>query len=231
MHRTNPPTTKLPDYLKVDFHTHTIFSPDSLTTPEKLIAAARRIGLDRVVVTDHNTIAGALRCKELDPERIIIGEEIETPDGEILAAYLTEEIPAGLPPREAIARLRGQGAFVSISHPFDTQRKGGWNIPALIELIPQIDAIETFNARCMRPKFNFEAQGFARQHNLPGTYGSDAHTPLELGRGSLLLPPFHDAETLKAALPAAVAPRIVLSTPLIHLTSRWAVWRKILRGK
>jgi hypothetical protein len=231
MHRTNYPTTKPPNYLKVDFHIHTIYSPDSLTTPEKLIAAARRKGLDRVVITDHNTIAGALRCKELDPERIIVGEEIETPDGEILAAYMTEEIPAGLPPRAVIARLRAQGAFISISHPFDTQRKGGWNIPVLIDLLPEIDAIETFNARCMRPKFNFEAQGFARQYNLPGTYGSDAHTPFELGRGALLLPPFHDAETLKTALQTAVAPRIILSSPLIHITSRWAVWHKALRSQ
>jgi predicted metal-dependent phosphoesterase TrpH len=56
----------------VDFHTHTSASKDSLTSPERLIRLARRHGLDRVVVTDHNTIAGALAAHVLDPELVIL---------------------------------------------------------------------------------------------------------------------------------------------------------------
>ena len=55
------------DYLRVDFHTHTNASPDSLLKPETLVKTAHRKGINRVVVTDHNKLEGALRAKELDP--------------------------------------------------------------------------------------------------------------------------------------------------------------------
>jgi len=220
-----------PSLLRTDFHTHTIFSKDSLTTPEKLIAACKRKGIDRVVVSDHNTIAGALRCKELDPERVIIGEEIMTTKGEILAAYVSEEVPAGLSPLETIERLRAQNAFISVSHPCDALRKGSWGYDALSEIIPYVDAIETFNARCMTPQSNWQAEEIARQNNLPGTHGSDGHTAFEIGRGTLLLPSFDDAESLKQALKNAVSPRLTLSSPFVHFTSRYAVWRKRINSR
>jgi len=221
--------SKYSGYLRVDFHTHTIYSKDSLTTPTKLVRAAQRKGIDRVVITDHNRIEGAIRAKEIAPQTIIVGEEIETTEGEILAIFVRDEIPPGLPPYDVIQQLREQGAFVSISHPFDPMRKGGWNVDALVEILPFIDAIETFNARCMRPAFNWRAEAFAKDHKLLGTHGSDAHTAFELGRGSLLLPHFDDTLSLKAALKDAISPRLILSAPWIHFTSRYAVWVKKIK--
>jgi predicted metal-dependent phosphoesterase TrpH len=52
--------------LRVEFHCHTILSKDSLTRPRDLVDACRRKGIDRVVVTDHNTIAGAQAAQALD---------------------------------------------------------------------------------------------------------------------------------------------------------------------
>jgi predicted metal-dependent phosphoesterase TrpH len=215
-----------PGTLRVDFHTHTIFSSDSLTLPEKLVKVARRKMIDRVVITDHNQIEGAFRAQEIDPELIIVGSEIETSGGEILAAYMTEAIPRGLPPLEVITRLREQNAFISISHPFDPTRKGGWQVQALVDILPYIDAIETFNSRCMLPHYNWKAEKFAHDHHLLGTHGSDAHAAFEIGRGSLLLPPFSDAASLKASLVQAISPRLTLSPPWIHLTSRFATMKK-----
>ena len=100
--------------LRVEFHCHTDASSDSLTRPADLVAAARRKDLDRLVVTDHNTISGALAAQALDPELIIVGEEIMTTQGEILAAFITEEIPPYLSPAETIQRLKDQGAFISV---------------------------------------------------------------------------------------------------------------------
>jgi len=218
------------NYLLVDFHTHTDFSTDSLTSPGKLIATARRKGIDRIVVTDHNEIEGAFRAKDIDPERIIIGSEIETTHGEILAAFMKEAVPSGLPPIEAISRLRDQNAFISISHPFDPTRKGGWRVDALEEIVHLIDAIETFNARCFLPRYNWIAEEFAKKHDLLGTHGSDAHAAFEIGRGSLLIPQFSDSNSLKCNLPQAVSPRLTLSSPFVHLTSRYATWVKKLRS-
>jgi len=211
--------------MRVEFHCHTVFSKDSLTSPEQLVATARRRGIDRVVVTDHNTIAGALAAQAIDPERVIVGEEIMTTEGELLAAFVQEEVPPGLSPEETIAPLRAQGAFISVSHPFDRMRSGHWTVESLRRILPLVDAIETFNARCMWPGFNRQAQRFAQAYGVPGTVGSDAHAVFELGRATLDLPPFHDAATLRAALPQARA-RLRLSAPWVHFTSRWAVWVK-----
>ncbi len=109
---------------RVEFHCHSRYSPDSLSSARGLIDAARDRGIDRLVITDHNTIRGALAAKALDPERIIVGEEILTQRGELLAAFVSEEVPAMLDPQEAIQRLRQQGAFISVSHPFDRARSG-----------------------------------------------------------------------------------------------------------
>ena len=154
-----------------------------------------------------------------------------TKGGELLAAYVQEEVPPGLPPAEAIRRLRAQGAFISVSHPFDRTRKGSWQLPALLEIAPLVDALETFNARCISPRSNLLAQEFAIQHGLSGTAGSDAHTAFELGRATMLLPEFDDAASLRIALPQARF-SVRLSSPLVHFTSRYAVWYKqVLVGK
>ena len=149
--------------IRVEFHCHTVFSEDSLTSPQKLVDTCRRKGIDRVVVTDHNTIAGARAAQELDPGLVIVGEEILTTKGEILAAFVTEEIPPFLSPQETIRKLKDQGAFISVSHPFDRLRKGGWQEDDLFEIIPDVDAIEVYNSRCMNPKFNWAAKAFAER--------------------------------------------------------------------
>lgn len=215
--------------LRVEFHCHTVYSKDSLTSPERLLEVCRRVGIDRVVVTDHNTIAGAVYAQAIDPDRVIVGEEIMTQAGEILAFFVQEEVPAGLRPAEAIARLREQDAFISLSHPFDRLRSGHWRLPDLMEVAPLVDAIETFNARCLWPGFNKAAQDFARQHGLPGTAGSDAHAAFEVGKATLVLPPFQDAGSLKEALGSAQQ-RLKLSAPWVHLASRYAVWQKRRKG-
>jgi len=218
---------------RIEFHCHTIFSKDSLTKPRDLLAACRRKGIDRVVVTDHNTIAGARAAQSLDPERVIVGEEIMTTRGEVLAAFVSEEIPKGLTPQETIRRLKDQGAFISVSHPFDTMRKGGWKEPDLLEILPDVDAIEVYNSRCMNPRFNREARQFAEKHNLAGTVGSDAHVTFELGRSLMLLEPFEGPEELRKIIRTGT-PKDRWSPPWVHFTSRYAtLYKKVtqaLRG-
>jgi predicted metal-dependent phosphoesterase TrpH len=211
--------------ISVDFHSHTRLSKDSLTTPDRLVATARHKKLDRVVVTDHNSIRGALAAYALDPERIIVGEEIMTTKGEILAAFVIEEIPRGLSPRETIQRLRAQDAFISVSHPFDSWRNGAWRLEDLLEISPLVDAIEIFNARCSSPSDNQRAKEFAHQHHLPGTAGSDAHAAFELGKARLVLPQFTGpAELRNVILDGKVAGG--LSPFWVHFASLYARWRK-----
>jgi predicted metal-dependent phosphoesterase TrpH len=220
----------LPDFCLVEFHCHTNASKDSLTRPEKLISEARRKGIGKLIITDHNTIGGALVAKEFDPEFVIIGEEIMTTQGEILAAFVSEEIPAGLLPMNVINRLRRQGAFISVSHPFDIMRSGGWKEADLLEILPHVDAIEIFNSRCMKKVFNDEARKFAERHNIPGTVGSDAHAAFEVGRSVLKLEPFNGPDELRKIIRSG-EPITKWSPPWFHLTSRYATVTKKLQTR
>ena len=213
--------------LRVEFHCHTIYSKDSLVRVENLLETCQKKGIDRIVITDHNTTSGAFQAQKIDPQRVIIGEEILTQKGELLAAFMQEEIPAGLPPLETITRLRDQGAYISVSHPFDRLRSGHWQLEDLLEITPLVDAIEIFNARCMSPDFNSQAVEFAREHQLAGTVGSDAHSAFEIGRAAMLLPDFHDANSFKEAIPKAQF-ETRLSSPLVRFTSRYAVMYKMI---
>ncbi len=211
--------------ISLEFHCHTYASKDSLTRPADLIRAARRKGLDQLVITDHNSIAGARAAQLLAPEFIIIGEEIMTTKGEILAAFVQEEIPAYLSPLETIKLLKVQGAFISVSHPFDELRKGGWQENDLLEILPLVDAIEVFNSRCMFSRFNIRAREFAERHNIPGTVGSDAHAAFEVGRSRLLLDQFDGAEGLRRVIREAKI-TVRRSPWWFHLVSRYASNKK-----
>jgi predicted metal-dependent phosphoesterase TrpH len=211
--------------LKVEFHCHTIASKDSLTRPRHLVDTCRRKGIDRVIVTDHNTIEGAQAAFKLDPELVIVGEEIATTRGEILAAFIREEIPKGLSPAETIRRLKDQGAFISVSHPFDRWRSGGWQEEDLLEILSLVDAIEVYNSRCMNPRFNREARAFAEKHKIAGTVGSDAHAAIELGRSLMMLDQFEGPDELRKVIRAGV-PQVRWSPPWFHVTSRYASFRK-----
>jgi hypothetical protein len=213
--------------LKTEFHCHTNASPDGLPTPKQLVDACRKRGIDRVIVTDHNTIAGALEAQRIAPDLVIIGEEIMTTQGELLCAFVTDEIPAGLDPRDAITKLRAQGAFISVSHPFDRFRDGAWRESDLLAILPLVDAIEVFNARCFLSADNDRARAFAETHDIPGTCGSDAHSAMELGRGTLLLPTFSGGDDLRSVIRQGI-PQTRLSSPFIHFTSRFAKIKKSL---
>jgi predicted metal-dependent phosphoesterase TrpH len=206
--------------IKVEFHCHTRYSGDSLIDLPQLLRTCDQKGIHKLVITDHNTISGAQKAVELAPDRFIIGEEILTQQGELLGFFVKEEIPAGLSAQASIDLLRAQGAFISVSHPFDKMRKGRWRLDDLIEILPGIDAIEMFNSRCLLPQYNLKAIIFAQQYHLLGTVGSDAHSLGEVGAATLSLPDFTDAASLKRSLSLA-EPHTRLSPPWVHFYSSW----------
>jgi predicted metal-dependent phosphoesterase TrpH len=216
--------------LALELHAHTGASEDCLARPRDVVRACRERGLGRIAITDHNTIRGALELRALAPDLAIVGEEIMTTQGELLGFFLQEAVPPGLSPAETIARLRAQGAVISVSHPFDRLRKGAWREPDLAAILPHVDAIEVFNARCLYPDDNARALAFAREHATLGTVGSDAHSLRELGRARMVMESAGGPADLLAGLRSGRA-ETRLSSPAIHLTSRWAKTWKRLTGQ
>lgn len=214
--------------LRMDMHLHTHHSFDCLNRPEDLLRAARERGLDRLVVTDHNEIRGALELRDMDPERILVGEEIKTREGfDLIGILLVERIPRGTPARESAERIRAQGGVVYVPHPFDVARSGaGRHLDELAELV---DVVEVHNARCWAPHFNRRADLWAAANGKLRGAGSDAHTLAELGRGVVELPPFEPTrEALLAALSRSRLGECERSSPLVRFGSTYAKLRKKL---
>lgn len=212
--------------IRVDLHNHTHYSPDSILSPKQFVRGVGRRGLDVVAVTDHNSIRGALAVRELAEFRVIVGEEVRSEDGEILGLFLSEAVPKGLSAHDTIARIKNQGGIVGVPHPFDSLRSG-LRRHAMLACIDQIDFIEGLNARMVFSSHNNRAREFAAERDLPVSAGSDAHSPWEIGRVWAEMPPFEGAADFVVALRLGrLAGR--LSTPLVHLISRYAYLRRAL---
>jgi predicted metal-dependent phosphoesterase TrpH len=129
--------------------------------------------LDMVAVTDHNRIDFAKKLHSELGNKIIVGEEIATNEGEVIGLYLTDAIPAGLPVRECVKRIHKQGGLVYVPHPFETARKG-LSLEALDSIATNVDIIETYNGRTLQNKGE-QAKEWATQHTVPWASSSDAH--------------------------------------------------------
>lgn len=207
--------------IRGDFHIHTHYSRDCINSPQKLVARCLKAGLNCVAITDHNTIRGALEVQKIAPFKVIIGEEIATPLGEIIGLFLKEEVPRGLPPIETVRRIKAQGGVVCIPHPFDRVRRSPLKHHALMAILPQVDVVEVFNARTTFQSDLDRCRRFAEEHHLHGIASSDAHTPWELGNARTEMPDFNGPEEFKIALAQARA--WGRRTPFfIHFVSRWA---------
>ena len=171
-----------PGWVRVDLHSHTMWSGDSTTTPEELHDAVVASGLDVLCVTDHNAINGAVQMTNHLPCRVIIGEELKTHMGEIIGLFLTERIPAGVQPEQAAQLIRDQHGLVYIPHPFDPMRRNLAEsaMRGLAEL-GLIDAVEVLNAKTSLASLNAKAVAFAEEYDLAAGAGSDAHVPHALG--------------------------------------------------
>ena len=163
-------------------------------------------GLTHLAITDHDRIDAALAARDSAPDglSVIIGQEVKTRTGDLIALYVEKSIPAGLGAAEAAMRIREQGGLVGLAHPFDRFRSGagrkGWE-SELADLMPSLDFVEIWNARLFLGNGNTMAAEFAAAQRLPGVAVSDAHTVLEVGVAYTILDgPIAGADDMRAAL-------------------------------
>jgi len=161
--------------MKCDFHCHTYYSFDGTASPQQVVNKAIQKGIDCLAITDHNEIRGAMEAIEYakgKPILIIPGIEVKSKDGDILGINVKEKIPSGLSVKETIKRIKEQGGFVIIPHPFALIERFRGNLK---EIITQIDAIEIFNCSIFG-NGNKKAMQFAKENSLPFCAGSDSHS-------------------------------------------------------
>jgi len=189
--------------LRIDFHVHSFFSMDGISSPEELIASARAAGLNGFAITDHNTCDAAAYMLErglmredgraVDGFLVIPGVEVTTADGHLLC--LGCNLPASLkgrPPSEVCDLAHRAGGICVAPHPYDLFRAGIRE--SVLDTLP-LDGLEVFNAATTLKRHNRKAYQYAEKRGLPMTAGSDAHHAGAVGVACTIL----DTEDLSVA--------------------------------
>lgn len=178
----------------IDLHTHTHpLSHDSSVTPDDLIVAAKRAGLDGICLTEHDFFWEPDAVHDLGVRHnflVLAGVEVNTQYGHILVFGL-ERFVYGMHRIDDLVRMvaDADGAMVA-GHPyrrqlpFELEKEGDWS-EALERTIRNdsylhVNAIETFNGRGSRRQNDFSTEVCLRL-GLPETAGSDTHSLTDVG--------------------------------------------------
>jgi predicted metal-dependent phosphoesterase TrpH len=219
------------DRIRLDMHMHTEYSRDSRVALADFADLARKAQLDAVCITDHDTIEGGLRLREMDTGlQVIVGEEITTADGELVGLYLEKKVAPGQSAEDTIDLIHDQGGLAYVPHPFSRNRRRHLNRSVLERVAPKVDVVEVFNAREVASSSNVRALEFARAHDLPGGVGSDSHRAIEIGRAYVDLAPFATPRELLVALREGAVTG-TLSGIGIHVRTWVDIGRKFMRTR
>lgn len=170
--------------MKFDHHLHTVrHSPDSIIDPIAMIERARDLGLDGLVITEHDYQWEKDELDELAakaaPLRIFSGAEISAREGHFLVYGLPslKEVEPGIRVGDLIRIVRAHDAAIVAAHPFR------WEQP--FDLIikkygPAFDALELVSKN-VTPETRAQTEAVLRQHRMGATGSSDAHEIQNLG--------------------------------------------------
>lgn len=180
--------------LKIDLHVHTCYSPDAVTPLKEVVTYSKKRGLDGVAITDHDTLAGALKLQNSDLI-VIPGIEITTLGGHLLALNVTTLIPAKLGINETIQRIHEAGGIAVAAHPTLFYKS------APIQQTASYDAIEVINSAAIPFQlFTYLNRKLATRLNLPQTAGSDSHYAPEIGAAYTVIEADPDVDEIVRAI-------------------------------
>ncbi|HEX4639352.1 MAG TPA: CehA/McbA family metallohydrolase [Chthoniobacterales bacterium] len=228
--------------LNFDFHTHSFFSGDGVSSPEDLIAAAKTKGLQGIAMTDHNTCdaitymldKGLMRLdgQAVDGFLVLPGVEVTTADGHLLCIGATLPDPPklkGKPAREVCEVIHQRGGLAIPPHPYDLFRAGIRF--SVLETLP-VDAIEVFNAATTLRRYNRYAFKYAQVRGLPMIAASDAHHAAAVGTAYTILNT--DDFSVKGILAQILKSNELNQrylTPRDSLRKTWNNWLRLRRRK
>jgi predicted metal-dependent phosphoesterase TrpH len=164
--------------MRFDHHLHTYpSSPDSDIDPHELIERAREIGLDGVVITEHDLQWEEAELAELAksaaPLLVFSGVEVSAREGHFLVYGLpsAEEAPAGIELAELLTVVARHGAAIVAAHPFR------WEQPfdeIVAEHGPVFDALELVSKNISRLTRS-RTEALLQIYPMGATGSSDAH--------------------------------------------------------
>jgi hypothetical protein len=167
----------------IDLHIHTLLgSHCSVIDIHDLIKQAKRVKLDAVCITDHDSTAGIWQSKKIGEEegiKVFGGIEISTKEGHVMVfSKDLDEIKKPIHVTDLIYRVHAKGGVIIPVHPF---RRGVPCISNKLYEISGFDALEILNGNCTED-MNILAWLASLKLGIPGIGGSDAHTLTQVGR-------------------------------------------------
>jgi hypothetical protein len=174
-----------------DTHMHTNYSDGTGSVEDVLEHVQKATPLDVIAITDHDTITGALRARDLVAKRsyrfeLVVGEEVSTREGHMLALFIEKRIPPGLSIERSIELVHEQGGLAIVAHPFNRIFRYSVQKPVMDRLLrqPELhpDGVETLNGSFAGIGSSQIAMRLARSlYDWTEVGGSDAHTPSAIG--------------------------------------------------
>ncbi len=153
-------------------------TPDSIFEPVELIERARFLGLDGVVITEHDRIWDPDELEELSEKAgdltVLSGAEVSAREGHFLVYGLTDldECPPGVLLADLLKVVRAQGAAIVAAHPY----RWGQEFDAIVEEHgPAFDALERASNN-VDPEMRIKIDSLlGRIPTFGATGSSDAH--------------------------------------------------------
>lgn len=193
-------------------HIHSSASFDCQVPPRLVLGRCNALGLAPIFLTDHDTIQGGRGLRVEGSPDVLLGQEITTAEGEIIGLFLDREVPSGLPPTEAVRRIKEQGGLVYLQHPFDASRRC-LTERAVDSIAGEVDIVEVFNGRS-DDGANFRARDLCTALGAAAGAGSDAHSLAEIGKCYVAMRPFVGPLSFLASLRSA---------RIVRHPNRWAL--------
>jgi len=178
---------------RADLHMHSTYSDGVGTIEQILDHVQNRTNLDVIAITDHDVIEGSLRARDLWARGqyrfdFIVGEEISTQSGHLLALFIEKRIQPGLSMERSIDLVHEQGGLAVVAHPLHPLFRHSCPRAVLDRIHAAqdvwLDGIETWNASFCGIYANRVAMQANREvYGLPELGNSDAHTLNAIGYG------------------------------------------------
>src|SRR3989442_1959955 len=195
---------------RADLHIHTLASDGTSGIVDILAFVENETDLDVIAITDHERIDAAQAAREIarsDGLRfdVVVGEEVTTRGGHLLALYIEEPIRPLRSLRWTIAAIHDQAGLAIPAHPLVPYPlcAQGWVLRRLLANEPRYrpDAIEAFNPTTLGRPWHGRVVRFAQEHGLARVGNSDAHALEAIGTGYTTFEG-RDGAALRAAIEA-----------------------------
>ena len=193
---------------RADLHIHTLASDGTAGVLDVLDHVERVADLDVIAITDHERIDAALAARSIARDRglrfeVVIGEEVTTLGGHLLALWIEAPIRPFRSLRSTIAAIHDEGGLAIPAHPLVPYPlcAQGFILRRLLADEPRFrpDAIEAFNPTTLGRPWHGRVVAFADEHGLATIGSSDAHALEAIGSG-LTTFPGRTSNELRAAI-------------------------------